>query len=91
MSRYHIGVVLVIDRIWADIYEVSFSTTHAPEVLSELSRGLAALGTECKRDGKPYIRSVRGGRQNSTESHHHGMQVTVIMEFTVRSLIGRGT
>lgn len=48
-----------------------------------LVRSFTALVDDARLDGKPYIRSVKGGKQHSPQSLHAGMQVVFVMEFEV--------
>ncbi|ORY24445.1 stress responsive A/B barrel domain-domain-containing protein [Naematelia encephala] len=49
--------------------------------MSTLIAGMFDLQTSCTKNGVPYIKSIKGGKQMSTERHHQDMHVTFIMEF----------
>jgi len=51
-----------------------------PTALAGLTKAMLALQTECVRDGKPYIKSVHGGRQSSPEVHKADVDVAFLME-----------
>ena len=58
-----------------------------PANLPGLVSGMRALEKKCvKSDGKPYIKSFKGGKQVSTEPFHQDMQVTFILQFDVSQI-----
>ncbi|CAD6586016.1 MAG: hypothetical protein TREMPRED_004315 [Tremellales sp. Tagirdzhanova-0007] len=64
------------------IYHIVAFKLSDPSKLPQLTRDFLTLEKRCAREnGKPYIVSVKGGDQISTESRDHGMQIVFILEF----------
>ena len=66
----------------ADIDPVAFKSP-SPEQRSVLVSNMLALKDKCQRDGKPYIRELKGGKQHSPEGMHHDMDVVFVVTFEV--------
>ncbi|EJT52325.1 hypothetical protein A1Q1_04536 [Trichosporon asahii var. asahii CBS 2479] len=49
--------------------------------LPDLTARFLQLQASCQLDGRPYIRSLRGGKQTSPEKLDGGMQVVFLAEF----------
>lgn len=58
--------------------EVDLSTRHL------LASRFLLLLESCKRDGKPYILSLTGGKQNSTEGVDKGLEVCAFPHLSAR-------
>jgi hypothetical protein len=48
-----------------------------------LTIAMRELEDQCQKDGKKYIKSLRGGHQVSREGFSHDMQVVFLLEFAV--------
>lgn len=64
----------------APLTTVAFKLVR-PTDLPELTSRFLALQANCQLDGRPYIRSLKGGKQTSPEDLHGGMQVVFVAEF----------
>jgi len=51
-----------------------------PSALAALTKEMLSLQGKCLRDGKPYIKSLHGGRQASPEAAAADVDVVFIME-----------
>ncbi|GHJ84062.1 hypothetical protein NliqN6_0464 [Naganishia liquefaciens] len=63
------------------IVSFKFNAKASADDQAGLYRALLNLKDACKKDGKPYILSAKGGRQISKEPFHHDMQIGFILEF----------
>ncbi|KAJ9117987.1 hypothetical protein QFC20_000268 [Naganishia adeliensis] len=63
------------------VVSFKFSPDATVEQRAGLYNALMGLKESCKKDGEPYILSVKGGRQISKEPFHHDMQIGFIVEF----------
>lgn len=70
-----------MQRIIPNVNVVAFKTPS--NTTEALTSAFLKLKDECQRDGKPYIKAVKGGKQISSEAFHHDMKVVFIMEFEV--------
>ncbi|KAK4689272.1 hypothetical protein P7C73_g841, partial [Tremellales sp. Uapishka_1] len=57
------------------------SVAFSADNLTEITKAFLDLPKTCLKDGKPYIKSCKGGKQFSPEGFDHGMQVVFITEF----------
>ncbi|GMK59357.1 hypothetical protein CspeluHIS016_0703720 [Cutaneotrichosporon spelunceum] len=62
------------------LHIVAFKLADARH-LPSLTSDMLALKERCTLKGKPYIRSVVGGKQSSPEGKDGGMQVVFLLEF----------
>lgn len=56
---------------------LQFKPDISDDQLEETNRRFHALAQESKRDGRPYIKSIRGGKDMSIEGLAQGNQVRV--------------
>jgi len=69
-------------------YSVAFKSTAPPAVQQTLASSFEALAQQClhPKTGKPYITSVKCGRQNSPEGMTKGLEMIFVLEFEVSLL-----
>ena len=84
MSIFHVGK-LIRHATLPLLFSVALQAQE--DCLSALIPAFLALQQECKKNGKLYIKSLRGGRQISREQWHGDLNVVFLFEFAVSSFI----
>ena len=68
-----------------DVYPVAFKSEASPEAQQSLVSSFEALAQQCihPKTNKPYITSLKCGRQNSPEGRTKGLDLIFVLEFEV--------
>ena len=68
---------------------MAFKSTAPPAVQQTLASSFEALAQQClhPKTGKPYITSLKCGRQNSPEGMTKGLELIFVLEFEVSLLL----
>lgn len=89
MTIVHIGELeaprMQITVSEADILSVAFKSDASPEAKEALVASFEALAQQClhPETNKPYITSLKAGRQNSPEGRTKGLDLIFVLEFEV--------
>lgn len=65
---------------------MAFKSDASPESQQSLAASFEALAQQClhPKTNKPYIQSLKAGRQNSPEGKTKGLDLIFVLEFEVR-------
>ena len=80
MSIFHVGELAQVPTLPLLII---VALKAQEDCLSALIPAFLALQQECKKNGKLYIKSLRGGKQISKEQWHGELNVVFLFEFAV--------
>lgn len=80
MSIFHVGKLAQVPTLSLLII---VALKAQEDCLSALIPTFLALQQECKKNGKLYIKSLRGGRQISKEQWHGKLNVVFLFGFAV--------
>lgn len=88
MTIVHIGELVedeAVGRSLADWHVVAFKSDASPEAQQSLTASFEALAQQCihPETNKPYIKSLKAGRQNSPEGMTKGLDLIFVLEFEV--------
>lgn len=87
MTIVHIGESIQVTRNQSQglTLVVAFKSEASPEAQQTLISSFEALAQKClhPKTGKPYIKSLKAGRQNSPEGMTKGLDLIFVLEFEV--------